>query len=60
VAIVGSGPSGFFAAAALLKGADSRGVGCGGDVRVDMVEMLSTPWGLVCSGVAPDHPKISR
>ena len=59
VAIVGSGPSGFFAAASLLKFADStvdseepR------DVRVDMVEMLPTPWGLVRSGVAPDHPKI--
>jgi len=27
-------------------------------VRVDMLEMLPTPWGLVRSGVAPDHPKI--
>jgi ferredoxin--NADP+ reductase len=51
VAIVGSGPSGFFAAAALLKAQDV-------DVRVDMLEMLPTPWGLVRSGVAPDHPKI--
>src|ERR1700752_4484914 len=55
VAIVGSGPSGYFAAAALLKG--------GGapepiHIRVDMLEMLPTPWGLVRSGVAPDHPKI--
>jgi ferredoxin--NADP+ reductase len=50
VAIIGSGPSGFFAAASLLK-ADA-------DVRVDMLEMLPTPWGLVRSGVAPDHPKI--
>lgn len=55
VAIVGSGPSGFFAAASLLKAADaSEDV----DVRVDMLEMLPTPWGLVRSGVAPDHPKI--
>ncbi|WP_396919303.1 FAD-dependent oxidoreductase [Mycolicibacterium sp.] len=52
VAIVGSGPSGFFAAASLLKSAEQR------DVRVDMIEMLPTPWGLVRSGVAPDHPKI--
>ncbi|WP_232021857.1 FAD-dependent oxidoreductase [Mycobacterium basiliense] len=55
VAIVGAGPSGFFAAAALLKAAD------GSDeiqVAVDMLEMLPTPWGLVRSGVAPDHPKI--
>lgn len=51
VAIVGSGPSGFFAAAALLKAEDV-------DVRVDMLEMLPTPFGLVRSGVAPDHPKI--
>lgn len=50
MAIVGSGPSGFFAAAALLK-ADA-------DIRVDMLEMLPTPGGLVRSGVAPDHPKI--
>lgn len=55
VAIVGSGPSGFFAAASLLKAADaSEEV----DVAVDMLEMLPTPWGLVRSGVAPDHPKI--
>ncbi|BBZ05367.1 NADP oxidoreductase [Mycolicibacterium chitae] len=55
VAIVGSGPSGYFAAAALLKQADDSG---GADVRIDMLEMLPTPWGLVRSGVAPDHPKI--
>jgi ferredoxin/flavodoxin---NADP+ reductase len=55
VAIVGSGPSGFFAAASLLKAADaSEEI----DVAVDMLEMLPTPWGLVRSGVAPDHPKI--
>ncbi|SPM28278.1 FAD-dependent oxidoreductase [Mycobacterium terramassiliense] len=55
VAIVGSGPSGFFAAASLLKAADaSENI----DVAVDMLEMLPTPWGLVRSGVAPDHPKI--
>jgi ferredoxin/flavodoxin---NADP+ reductase len=55
VAIVGSGPSGYFAAASLLKFADSDD---DADVRVDMLEMLPTPWGLVRSGVAPDHPKI--
>ncbi len=55
VAIVGSGPSGFFAASSLLKAADgSDDI----DVAVDMLEMLPTPWGLVRSGVAPDHPKI--
>jgi ferredoxin/flavodoxin---NADP+ reductase len=50
VAVVGSGPSGFYAAAALLD-ADL-------DVRVDMFDRLATPWGLVRLGVAPDHPKI--
>src|SRR6476620_5875087 len=59
VAIVGSGPSGYFAAASLLKFADAaEGSGQSRDVRVDMLEMLPTPWGLVRSGVAPDHPKI--
>ena len=55
VAIVGSGPSGYFAAASLLKFADGDD---DADVLVDMLEMLPTPWGLVRSGVAPDHPKI--
>ncbi|MGD1281688.1 FAD-dependent oxidoreductase [Mycobacterium seoulense] len=55
VAIVGSGPSGFFAASSLLKAADAAE---DIDVAVDMLEMLPTPWGLVRSGVAPDHPKI--
>ena len=59
VAVVGSGPSGYFAAASLLKAADAAIESGGGpDVRVDMLEMLPTPWGLVRSGVAPDHPKI--
>jgi ferredoxin--NADP+ reductase len=51
VAVVGSGPSGFYAAGFLL-GHDDR------PVEVDMLERLPTPWGLVRSGVAPDHPKI--
>jgi ferredoxin--NADP+ reductase len=55
IAIVGSGPAGFYAAASLLKAADSSDQI---DVAVDMLEMLPTPWGLVRSGVAPDHPKI--
>jgi ferredoxin/flavodoxin---NADP+ reductase len=58
VAIVGAGPSGYFAAASLLKFADGSVAEGGPDVRVDMLEMLPTPWGLVRSGVAPDHPKI--
>ena len=58
VAIVGAGPSGYFAAASLLRFADDSVAGGGADVHVDMLEMLPTPWGLVRSGVAPDHPKI--
>ncbi|MGB0971845.1 MAG: FAD-dependent oxidoreductase, partial [Mycobacterium sp.] len=54
VAIVGSGPSGYFAAASLQKFAADEDR----DVHIDMLEMLPTPWGLVRSGVAPDHPKI--
>jgi ferredoxin/flavodoxin---NADP+ reductase len=49
VAVVGSGPAGFYAAGHLLKESD---------VEVDMLERLPTPHGLVRSGVAPDHPKI--
>ena len=53
--MIGSGPAGFYAAGHLLKD------GVGGhsiDFEVDMLERLPTPWGLVRSGVAPDHPKI--
>jgi len=53
VAIVGAGPAGYFAAQALqnLQTDDLQ-------FSIDMIERLPTPWGLVRSGVAPDHPKI--
>jgi ferredoxin--NADP+ reductase len=51
VAIVGSGPAGFYAAEALLRHE-------GATVEVDMLDRLPTPFGLVRGGVAPDHPKI--
>lgn len=51
VAIIGSGPAGFYAAEALLKRGDAV-------VDVDMFERLPTPYGLVRGGVAPDHQKI--
>ena len=51
VVLIGSGPSSFYAAAALLDVDEPR-------VRVDVLERLPTPGGLVRSGVAPDHPKI--
>jgi ferredoxin/flavodoxin---NADP+ reductase len=50
VAVVGSGPAGFYAAAALLASEL--------EIEVDMIERLPTPWGLVRLGVAPDHPNI--
>ena len=50
VAIIGSGPSGFYAAEALIK-SDI-------EVNVDIIERLPSPYGLVRSGVAPDHPKL--
>jgi len=51
IAVIGSGPAGFYAAGHLLKGGEES-------IEVDMLERLPTPWGLVRSGVAPDHPKI--
>jgi ferredoxin--NADP+ reductase len=48
VAVVGSGPAGFYAAGALLSAGS----------EVDLIERLPTPWGLVRLGVAPDHPNL--
>jgi ferredoxin--NADP+ reductase len=48
-AIIGSGPAGIYAAAALVKA---------GDASVDVFDRLPCPFGLVRYGVAPDHPKI--
>lgn len=52
VAIVGAGPTGFYAADALFR--NTRGVA----VSVDLYDQLPTPYGLVRLGVAPDHQKI--
>jgi ferredoxin--NADP+ reductase len=52
VAIVGAGPAGAFAADRLLRAR--------GDVEVDLLERLPTPWGLLRAGVAPDHQEIKR
>lgn len=51
VAIIGAGPSGFYAAEALLEYS-------GRPIQVDMFDRLPTPFGLVRGGVAPDHQKI--
>jgi ferredoxin--NADP+ reductase len=53
VAIVGSGPAGFYAAGDLVSKDDV-------DAQVDMYDRLPTPFGLVRAGVAPDHPKIKN
>ncbi|WP_300973516.1 FAD-dependent oxidoreductase [Sphingomonas sp. LHG3406-1] len=49
VAIVGSGPAGFYTAEALLKG---------GGVAIDILDRLPVPYGLIRFGVAPDHQSI--
>jgi ferredoxin--NADP+ reductase len=50
IAIIGSGPSAFYAAQALFKADNS--------IIVDMFEMLPTPYGLLRGGVAPDHQQM--
>lgn len=55
VAIVGSGPAGFYTVDALRKTLD--------DVAIDVIDRLPTPYGLIRAGVAPDHQttkKVSR
>jgi ferredoxin/flavodoxin---NADP+ reductase len=52
VAVVGSGPSGFYAAEAMMRKYPAA--------RIDMFDRLPTPFGLVRGGVAPDHPKIKQ
>ena len=53
IAIVGAGPAGYFTAQAFQKAQTDQL-----SFAIDMIERLPTPWGLVRSGVAPDHPKI--
>jgi len=53
VAVVGAGPSGFYAVAALLDAPDLH-------VSIDVFDRLPAPFGLVRYGVAPDHEKIKR
>ncbi|KAJ5758526.1 hypothetical protein N7520_005682 [Penicillium odoratum] len=52
VAVVGSGPAGFYAVARLLSKND--------DLKVDMYEKLPVPFGLARYGVAPDHPEVKN
>jgi ferredoxin/flavodoxin---NADP+ reductase len=53
IAIVGAGPAGYFTAQAFQNAQTNELT-----FTIDMIERLPTPWGLVRSGVAPDHPKI--
>jgi ferredoxin--NADP+ reductase len=53
VAIVGAGPAGYFTAQSFQNAQTEKLT-----FSIDMIERLPTPWGLVRSGVAPDHPKI--
>jgi ferredoxin--NADP+ reductase len=53
IVIVGAGPAGYFTAQAFQKAQNEELT-----FSIDMIERLPTPWGLVRSGVAPDHPKI--
>jgi NADPH-dependent glutamate synthase beta subunit-like oxidoreductase len=52
VVIVGSGPSGFYVAEALIKSE--------ADVEIDIIDRLPTPYGLIRGGVAPDHQNTKR
>lgn len=51
IAIVGAGPAGFYAAEAALKA-------FGGEAKIDIIDRLPTPFGLIRAGVAPDHQSI--
>lgn len=52
LAVIGSGPAGFYAASRILGLKGSR------NVQIDMYEELPVPFGLVRYGVAPDHPEV--
>ena len=52
VAVVGSGPSGFYSAKYLLRSEEIA--------ELVMVDRLPTPFGLVRFGVAPDHPEVKN
>ena len=51
IAVIGSGPAGYYTAEAAQKK-------FGGDVRVDVIDRLPVPYGLIRFGVAPDHQSI--
>ena len=50
MAVIGSGPSGFYTAKYFLKQE--------ADATVDLIDAMPVPFGLVRYGVAPDHPEV--
>mmetsp|Transcript_85572 Transcript_85572/g.266352 ORF Transcript_85572/g.266352 Transcript_85572/m.266352 type:complete len:695 (-) Transcript_85572:14-2098(-) len=60
VAVVGSGPAGFYTTKYLFKQAGAAAGAAAGELKVDMFERLPTPFGLVRFGVAPDHPEVKN
>eukprot|EP01084_Bolivina_argentea_P261780 442537_1 len=60
VAIVGAGPAGFYTAKYLLKGTAQLEKFGNEGVHIDLLDRLPTPFGLVRSGVAPDHPEVKN
>ena len=53
VAVIGTGPAGFYTAQTLTR---AQGL----DLRIDLIDRLPTPFGLVRAGIAPDHASIKR
>src|SRR5687768_3468756 len=51
VAVIGSGPAGYYTAEALQKQ-------FGDEVRIDVIDRMPVPFGLIRFGVAPDHQSI--
>src|ERR1700752_144608 len=56
IAVIGSGPAGLYTAEALIK--QAAALDQPRQVRVDVLDRLPTPYGLVRYGVAPDHKSI--
>jgi ferredoxin--NADP+ reductase len=62
IAIIGSGPGGFYTAQALLDQTDKaqRADPASPGIRIDVIDSLPTPYGLIRAGVAPDHQSIKQ
>ena len=58
VAIIGSGPSAFYTAKYILDHSTSEPTDVKFKIKVDILESLPSPFGLIRYGVAPDHPEV--